>query len=819
MISAVKRYKESIKPKTIITWFCVYLITAQFNAFAQSDCKGKIRGKILDIESGEPLPFATIKILESSIGVIADDNGDFVLENICGKEVDLEIRFLGYQTIVHHHDFRAFERKKIQHKIYLAEEENLLESVVVEGEKIVGDLQSMSVAKIDKAELATKSTETLASAIGGIQGVSFTSTGSNVQLPVIHGLYGNRILIINNGVKHGFQNWGTDHAPEIDVASAENISVIKGAAGVRYGPEALGGVVVIEGNPLQLQKEMYGSLATGYQTNGRGYFGTGSFGAGYENFSFHVGGNYEKLGDRRTESGLLWNTGMEEISANAGFRYHLPDWDFKAYYSYVEQNLGLFRGSIASSLDLFSRLVGAEEPFLTRDFSYKIDEPNQDVAHHLAKVEVDWFSRFGRFSLLVSQQINNRQEFDVRRNADRPIIDLTLNTTDNRLEWYHPTLAGLEGSVGIQYFSQNNDNNPGTNVIPFVPNYNTYRFSAFAIESLQKGKNTFELGLRLDHERNSVRGREQDQSIFRNEFSFTNVTTSLGIVRDISSVWQIRTNLGTAWRTPNMAELYSFGQHGFKIEYGLWRYEGAETGQINTIRILNGSDKPVPPEKGYKWINEVSRKKDGSRVTLTSYINYIDNFIFDRPSGVGRFFWGPGPQYIYDQADVLLAGADLTYKQKLTNSINGTLGASYLWSQNIDRIEPLINQPPLKIDGTISLKTPVIFENSSSKFTIQSTYVFRQFYAPRTIQPEFLDPDLEEGKIELTLDSPIFDFKDVPEAFFLTHVTWDWSLMQFSGNIQARNVFDISYRDYLNEFRLFHDELGRNFIVSLKYNF
>ncbi|MEM9834270.1 MAG: TonB-dependent receptor [Bacteroidota bacterium] len=780
-------------------------------------CSYEIQGSILDVETKQPVPFATVMIKDTQKGVVADEQGKFLLDNLCGQEYDLVFSCVGFKSITHHHD--AHHQELV---IYMASVASELESVTVEGDAIVGDMQSMAVEKIDRSQLATRTTQSLASAIGEIQGVTFTSAGNNVQLPVIHGLYGNRILIINNGVKHGFQNWGSDHAPEIDIASANNISVLKGAAGVRYGPEALGGVVVVEGNPLELSRKMYGSVASGYQTNGRGYHANAQLGAGYKKFSYHVGGNYAQIGDRRTPDYLLWNTGMTELSANAGFRYHLPQWDFKVYYSYVGQELGLLRPSVARSIDLFAEIVAAEEPILMRDFSYDINEPNQNTAHHLATLEVEWYSNIGKFVLLLSQQINDRQEFDVRRNADRPIIDLTLNTTDNRLEWYHPSVGGLEGTVGLQYFSQNNDNNPGTNVIPFIPNYNNYRFSAFAIESFQKGENTFELGLRLDHELNSVRGREQDQSIFRNEFSFTNFTTSLGFVRNLSASWQLRSNLGSAWRTPNMAELYSFGQHGFKIEYGLWRYEGAESGEsggINTTRILTGDDKNVEAEQSYKWINELSYNKNGNALTLTSYVNYINNFIFDRPSGVGRFFWGPGPTYIIDQSDAFFAGADFTYSRLFTKDLKGTFGTSYLWSRNVERNEPLINQPPININAELAWQTPSFLGLDYSKLTIETGYTFRQFQAPRTISPELLDGEAENGEVEINLESEIFDFKDVPEAYFLAHARWQWKRGNLGGQIEVRNVLNTAYRDYLNQMRLFADELGRNFLFTINYNF
>ena len=80
------------------------------------------------------------------------------------------------------------------------------------------------------------------------------------------------------------------------------------------------------------------------------------------------------------------------------------------------------------------------------------------------------------------------------------------------------------------------------------------------------------MGLRIDNEDYNVRGREVSQNIFRDEHSLTNTTFSLGYENQVSENFSFRTNLGSAWRTPNMAELYSYGSHGFKASFGLLRY-------------------------------------------------------------------------------------------------------------------------------------------------------------------------------------------------------------------------------------------------------
>lgn len=786
---------------------CISSLQARQN---KRDCRHQIKGKVLDATTKEPIPFVNILIKGTQTGTATDIKGNFLLDQLCEKEHTLIFSSLGYQDLTHHHD--DYHDNPV---IYMAPTVSQLESVIVEGEAIVGGLESVAVDKIDGTVLENKSTRTLAAVIEEIQGVTMVSAGSNVQLPVIHGLYGNRVLIINNGVKHGFQNWGTDHAPEIDIANASNISVLKGAAGVRFGPEALGGVVMIDGNNLDLSKSLKGNIGTGFQSNGRGFYTKASLGAGSEKFSYHFTGKFQKVGDRNTPDYVLTNTGMDEQSASAGFRYHLPNWDFKFYYSLVNQTLGLLRSSVVESGPLLIRSLQEDRPIIIRDFSYGINEPRQNTTHHLATMTVDWYSDFGKFTLLAGQQINQRKEFDVRRNADLPIIDLSLNTSDIRLEWLHPAVGGIEGTVGVQYFYQNNDNNPGTGTTPFIPNYNTNRVSLFLIESLNRGKTTYEAGLRLDHESNSVRGREVNQDLFSNVYDFTNLTASLGLVHQISDHWKLRSNIGSAWRTPNMAELYSFGQHGFKTQFGLWRYYTNEDNELRTDRVLTESDGVIEPENGYKWINELSYDKESHSLTITAYSHIINNYIFDRPVDVISTIRGPMPVFIYDQVDAVFAGADLTYRRRFSENLRGGIGFSYLWSRNVLDDEPLINQPPLNLNANVSWKTPLFMGLSSSKVTLEASYTFTQFQAPRTVKPE----QLINGEVIVTPDSEIFDFQDAPGGYFLSNLRWEWKRNRFGGNIEVRNILNARYRDYLNQMRYFADEPGRNILLTLNYNF
>jgi iron complex outermembrane receptor protein len=779
-------------------------------------CNYELKGIILDADTKEALPYVQVVVKGTQRFELTDNEGVFHFKNLCDRSTPLVISSLGYFEITYQYNPKNGE----QPQIYLKKEVSDLDAVTITAERSKEEgTVSIAQQSINKADLSASITQSLASAISGIEGVTFTSAGNNIQLPVIHGLYGNRVLVLNNGVKHGFQNWGTDHAPEIDISTANRVTVLKGAAGVRYGPEALGGAIVVEGDPLKLKNPFRAKVGTGYQTNGRGYFVNTEIRQGLEKWSYHLGANYTRIGDKHSPDYLLTNTGKEEKSINGGLRYHFNEnFNVKVYYSYLSQNLGLLRSSVASSGTAIVRAFSADDPIIINDFSYEINEPNQLVEHHLGKVEASWrYADDAKLTFRFGSQLNQRDEFDVRRNSDLPIIDLDLITNDFQLDWEHPEWFQLDGLVGFQMFTQNNDNNPGTQTTPFIPNYNTFRFSGFLIESLKTDESTFELGVRLDYEYNNVRGRETNQNLFKDDYNFTNLTASLGYILNLSSNTTFRTNFGTAWRTPNMAELFSFGQHGFKTSFGLLRYYTDETngGALRTNRVTALEESNVSPEKGYKWINEWRIKQKTNTFTITAYTNYIQNFIFDRPLAVIGTIRGPMPVFIYDQSDALFIGADASWQKKWSKSINGTLGLSYLWSRNLERNEPLINQPPININYELAWDMPVFWNATSSQLSLKPSYTFRQFQAPRTVLPE----DLINEVVIITTESEIFDFKDAPEGYFLLDIAWSVKSKNIEAGLSIQNVFNTPYRNYLNEMRYFADEPGINFLFTLNYLF
>lgn len=784
------------------------------STFGQAnDCNFSIKGNVLDETTHQAIPYVTVKVDDSNIYTSTDIDGNFLIEGLCTPSATLIISCFGYCDAVCKH---THEHENAPH-IYLKQEVQGLETVTIEASKRNEEgTSSIAQTQINTEDLKLFTTGSIASAISGVQGVTFTSTGSNIQLPVIHGLYGNRILILNNGMKHGFQNWGTDHAPEIDVSSANSITIIKAAAGVRYGPEAIGGAININPDPLHLLEPMYASIGTSYETNGRGINTNFKTGAGFQKWSYFLNGNYTKIGDRHAAEYMLTNSGKEEKAFSFGTRFHGKKIDAKLYYSFVDQNLALLRSSIAESGNAFIEAINSDKPRYIKPFSYTINEPNQLTTHHFLKTEVNWYyTDNARLVFRMGNQLNKRKEFDVRRNSNLPIIDLDLITHDYQLEWNHPSFAGLNGLIGFQFFTQNNDNNPGTNTTAFIPNYNSKRYSFFIVESKKQGDHIFEFGLRYDHENNDVRGRESSQRVFKDNYTFSNTTASIGYVRDLPNHSFFRSNLGAAWRTPNMAELYSFGQHGFKNSYGLLRYYYDENGKLKTDRVITMAESNIEPERGYKFTNEFQTNIGKNRHTVTTYANYIENFIYERPYGIIGTFRGPMPVYIFAQSDAVFVGTDYNWERDWTSELQGNFGLSLLWSQNVSRNEPLINQPPISTNYKITWSKEKLGVFTNSIFSINTRYTFEQFNAPRTVKPE----DIIDGKEEVTPESPIFDFKDAPAGYLLLDFAWRAEYKNLELGVTINNLTNTAYRDYLNEMRYFADDMGRNFMISLRYSF
>lgn len=802
----------SVRPVSKHNWFFAIFFLAALPILSQEDCPFFVEGRILDLESKEPIPFVSVGVNGGSRGAFTDANGHFKITNICKEEFDLTVSHIGYKTTVHHHD--AYHQAPT---ILLATADQLLESIVVEGEYNPTSMSTIKVDQLSAKDFGMARSGTFGDLAGSVAGLSTISTGQNIVKPIIHGLHSNRVLIINNGVRHEFQNWGAEHAPEIDPSLAGSLDVVKGAATVRYGPDALGGVILIDPPKLELSSGFKGSMETTGQSNGRSGEGVLALSHGWKNLVLAAQGSAVRQGDLHAPGYQLTNTGKQESSASGAFRYHSNRFDLEGYYSFFYQNLGILRASVNGNLEDMEQAMQSPVPPYTRSFSYKINTPRQEVSHHLMKLRGSYVLDDQDFSFQYAYQLNHRREFDVRRgtNNEIPSINLELASQSFDFDWNHPNLGPLEGSLGFQWLYQDNDNIPGTNTVPFVPNYNNTRVGIFAIERLEHQKTTYELGMRYDFQYSSIRGRAPNNDLYENSLTFSQVTGSVGLKRSPSEALSFRSNLGMAWRPPNVSELYSFGKHQASVEYGLWRYTLDETGNVVVDGVLDDDSRPVAPEVGLKWLSSLEGHTNDTRWELTAYANLIENYIYTRPAGITTTVRGAFPYFVYDQDDALLLGVDAAWEGHFSKDFTLGVQGSYVYARDISNGGFFTEIPPARIDvGLAYAKRPDVL--SESVLRLSPSYVFRYFQQPKTTTTRQIIKAKEENR-NIFEDGENFDFMDAPPGFLVTNLSWSAAKGAFSWTFQVKNLFDTRYRTNTDRLRYFADQTGRNFQLSVRY--
>lgn len=289
--------------------------------------------------------------------------------------------------------------------------------------------------RISSSEIHRAAGSSLATLLERISGVSSLSTGTTVSKPVIHGMHGNRILIINNGARQTGQQWATDHAPEVDINESGNILVIKGADGVRYGSDALGGIIVMEQPPLAFgQEHPKGRIATFYGSNGHRYAATGSLEGTLpflRNIAWRMQGTYSNSGDRSTAHYLLNNTGTRGLHFSASAGYDSGRLRIEGIYSHFGEQTGVMFGAQMGSEDLLAERIRLGRPVYTDPFTRHISYPYQKVVHRTAIGKVRYNAgAAGVFYWQTSWQKDDRRENRIRRmnHSDIPAVALLLSS-------------------------------------------------------------------------------------------------------------------------------------------------------------------------------------------------------------------------------------------------------------------------------------------------------------------------------------------------------------------------------------------------------
>jgi len=778
------------------------------------DCNSTLSGKVLDYHNQTVLTDASILLISENIQVYSDANGNYRLSGLCDGRYELEVTHPSCATQIIPITINGDTTLEIKLEHHLEE----LEEVKVVGDAVFDKTNSAQEVALKTQTLEQFSTASLGDALKELGGVSTLNTGANIVKPAIHGLNGSRVLILNDGVRMQDMEWGAEHAPNVDINSAGNVSVIKGASALQYGGDAIGGTVVLEQPKFAIKDTLFGKTLLSGVTNGRGGTIMSEMTKVYDNGFFITGnGSFKRLGDQEAPDYVLSNTGIQQIAASAQFGKRKFEWGFGGKYSYYDAEIAILRASHIGNVDDLIRSINSGQPEIIRDFTYDLGNPRQKVRHHLVKL--DGYKRFeglGKWRLQYDFQNNRRFEFDVRRGErdDRASIDLELATHTLSTDFKWDSNESIQLHFGLMGRYQDNFANPATGVRRLIPDYEKFDFGTFLIGEYRLNDQwVVDAGVRYDYtkvdaqkfyrtSRWEERGYDVDfpelviddrgtQLLTNPVFDYNNISATVGFNYRSENSDNLKFNYALAQRAPNPAELFSDGLH-----------HSAARIELGDIRI--GS------ETSNKLMLSYSKDFENWGFTFEPYANFITDFIVLEPTGVEFTIRGAFPVWGYRQTDVRILGFDVFGYSDWTTNWRSEHQFSLVKGKDVKRNIALINIPSANFSNKLMYSKP---EWKGLELSLQSQYVFRQNEVPPNIRV-FSPQEQQEVLLEINT---------APEAYHLLNfnskLDFNLGTSVLTTSLSINNLLDTNYREYLNRQRFFADDLGRNIILQLKLNY
>lgn len=682
--------------------------------------------------------------------------------------------------------------------------------------------QVLAIPQIERA-LGTS----LTSLLEQVSGVSSINTGTIVSKPVIQGMYGNRILIINNGIKQTGQQWSVEHAPEIDMNGHTNIQVIKGADAIKYGADALGGTIIMDQSELPFYSDrMKSTLSTLYGTNGRRYIVTGMAEGPLkllksQSLAWRVQGTFVNSGDRSTANYLLNNTGVREYDFSTTIGYNSGRFKTSLFYSCFKNKAGIMLTAKMGNEDILKERIELGRPVYVEPFTRKIVFPSEKVLHQILMAKAQYsFENYGLLQLHSSIQKDNRKEYQVRRlGRGVPTVSTFLTSYENQFAWKFDK-GCFHSETGVQYRFTDNYNQNGTGVTTIIPNYTESELGVFAIGKYHHNKFGLEAGLRYDNKEVRASGYDWTGYMYGGTTKFSNMSYNLGTHFHPTRNITIKSNLGATWRAPHVYELYS---------------NGNELGAGVFVR----GDSTMVAETSIKWITSAIFQNKWINLSLDGFLQRIDGYIYDEPIKENIVVLsGAYPIFQYKQTPAFFRGVDFDLHLRPSSRWDYHMIASWIRAneRKIKRFLPFI--PSFHLSHDLSLKSETkpkdisrtqskLFgnrrvENMIFEMNLSHKYVAKQKrFDPTADLIAFTPPAYNLFGLELALEVKMSKLKhrDVKNSSAQSQKRQISSTQMIRFFIASENLFNKEYKEYTNRSRYYAHDMGRDIRFGLTLKF
>jgi outer membrane receptor protein involved in Fe transport len=621
-----------------------------------------LSGRVVDRE-GHPLVGATVVVVELHRVASTRTDGRFRFAGIPAGRYTLTVRGLGFAPLA----LQVTVSGATTRDVALERTSVWVEPVTVTATRSpISALSSpLPTEALSEHRLRRAQSVSLAHALAELPGIHALTTGQQIGKPVIRGLAGPRVLVLEDGSRLEDYSWSDEDGPSVDARLAQRVEVIRGPASVLYGSDALGGVVNVI--PEELPDANGGPRATrtsfeisGASNNAElegaarvegaaGGWGWRLFGIGRFASSLH------------TPAGELNNTGFGAISGEAAIGTRGARGSTTLRYTRYGGEFKLLEAGGPATGE-----TGGPERRLS-------DDRVQFAGDYLlGGVRLETKAQWQRHSLI---EVSDTGASPGGAPLEGTAFDLLLNTLTLDVLAHHTAGELVSGTLGLSGFSQSNDTRGR---IPLVPDARIRSGALFAFEQVVLGRVSLLAGGRVDVRRltadsNAALGQSPATR------DYTALSGNVGVVYRPGAALALTANLGRAWRAPTLFELFSNGPH-----LGEARYEIGDAG----LKPEAGTNVDI----GVRWRgSRVRAELAGYRSAIGRfiYITPTDSFVFVTPTDSLRV-------YRYQRATARLVGGEAAIEVEVAAPLTLRARADAVRGTNRTTNEPLPLVPPAR---------------------------------------------------------------------------------------------------------------------------
>ncbi|NCX96279.1 MAG: TonB-dependent receptor [Chitinophagia bacterium] len=506
------------------------------------------------------------------------------------------------------------------------------------------------------------------------------------------------------------------------------------------------------------------------------------------NYAWRIQGTLKKGGNYAAPAYYLKNTGYEEAdySITWGIKHHIAD--LKAYYSQYAAKNGIFEGAHAGNLTDLYAAFNRPVPTAPSYFSYAIDRSYQQLNHQIAKLSITkHLPDNASLEATYSFQTDKRYEYDLSLpyTSDpnllaQPQVAFQLNTQSVSLHCTQPTQNGLTGNFGIDASTQSN---VFKGIRYLIPNFRNYTIGIYAIERYKYKKFSFEIGGRYDYRWLRVYLLNPSTLIpYHSTYEYKKPSISVGFTYLPQANWQITLHTGTAWRAPSVNEMYIHGIH-----FGDAKYQNGDSTLLSERTINTGIFTKYTAKK---W-----------NIYGEAYCNNIQNYIYEMPTlQPVVLVSGTYPAFRFTQHHAIIAGGEVAMELKPVKNVVLSAKASTVYGYNKTLSRYLIYMPADRAIATLQWNIHSLKALKDPYIELQGIAVAKQNRVPDS--SDFVPPPPAYQLINLNIGGTI-PLKN--------------HYLQFDFGIN--NLLNTTFRDYLNRYRYYANDMGRNLSLKAKISF